>query len=184
MVTEPSILTPMRIIVLLVAIGLAGCDRSRSGYTAGQFSDPKAAELLGETLPEFSLPSPGGDALVTSASLSGAPSLVVLWATWCPSCLQEIPYLKRTWEADSARGLRMVSLSVDDSPAAVPLVVQRSAMTWPVGISAGPWFGAMGLESIPQVFLVGRDGKIVDSFTGELDTLVFRKALESLLSGG
>lgn len=173
----------MRTIALLVALALVGCDRSRTGYVPGQFSDPKASELLGETLPEFSLPQPSGGT-VTSASLSGKPSLVVMWATWCPSCLQEIPYLKRTWEKDSARGLRMVSLSVDDSPAAVPLVVERSAITWPVGIAAGPWFGSLGLESIPQIFLVDRDGRIVDSFTGELDTLVFRQAVESLLEGG
>lgn len=170
--------------LLLVALSLAGCDRSRSGYTPGQFSDPKASELLGETLPEYSLPSPTGEGVVSSADLAGKPSVVVLWATWCPSCLQEIPTLKRTLESHSAQGLRMVSLSVDDSPAAVPLVVQGSAMTWPVGVSAGPWFGALGLESIPQVFLVGPDGKIVDSFTGELDTVVFRKAVEALVSGG
>lgn len=174
----------MRTFALLVAFTLVGCDRSRTGYTPGQFSDPKASELLGETLPEFTLPRPDGQGTVASTSLSGHPALVVLWATWCPSCLQEIPFLKRTLERDSGRGLRMVSLSVDDSPAAVPLVVQRSSMTWPVGISAGPWFGSLGLESIPQIFLVGRDGRIVDSFTGELDTLVFRKAVESLLSGG
>lgn len=184
MVTRPSTFWGMRTIALLVALVLAGCDRSRTGYTPGQFSDSKASDLLGEELPAFSLPSPSGDGTVASTDLAGAPSLVVLWATWCPSCLQEIPFLKRTWETHSAEGLRMVSLSVDDSPAAVPLVVQRSAMTWPVGVSAGPWFGSLGLESIPQVFLVGRDGKIVDSFTGELDTLVFRKAVESLFSGG
>lgn len=174
----------MRTIALLVAFAFAGCDRSAPGYTPGQFSDPKASELLGEPLAEFVLPGPSGEGTVTSASLAGHPSMVVLWATWCPSCLAEIPLLKRTWETDSVKGLRMVSLSVDDSPAGVPLVVQQSAMTWPVGISAGPWFGSLGLESIPQIFLVGRDGRIVDSFTGELDSVVFRKAVESLLAGG
>jgi len=121
---------------------------------------------------------------VTSASLAGHPSLVVFWATWCPACLAEIPRLKAYHERLGPKGLRIVSLSVDDSPAPVPLVVDRTGMNWPVGVNASPWFGSQGLESLPQVFLVDRSGKIVDSFTGEVDSTVFRDAVERLMAGG
>jgi len=165
----------------LLSILVVGCTGSRTGYVPGQFSDARAQELIGSPLPSFELPTPRGDTMVSSKGLLGHPAMIVFWATWCPTCLQEVPMLKSLRLRNLKSDLKVVSLSVDESPAPVHLMVERTGIDWPVAVNAAPWFGSQKLESLPQIFLVGRSGKVVDAFTGEVDSAVLAKALEGLL---
>ena len=49
-------------------------------------------------IPEFSLKDVSGNGVVDSTELRGKVLLVNFWATWCPPCRKEIPYLKKLHE--------------------------------------------------------------------------------------
>ena len=60
--------------------------------------DELPSAMIGKPFPAFSLASTQGDRTLTQADLQGRPALVNVWATWCPSCKVEHPYLNQLAE--------------------------------------------------------------------------------------
>jgi cytochrome c biogenesis protein CcmG, thiol:disulfide interchange protein DsbE len=136
-----------------------------------------AASMIGHPFPGFAFPSIQGRDSVRSQDLAGSTSLVVFWATWCEPCRREVEVLKRLHGSDSS--LKIIGLSVDESPAAVPLLVNRLSMSYPVGIGALSLFSQLGLDEIPQGFVLDSKGMVRDTFgSSEEDQLLaaIRKA--------
>lgn len=67
---------------------------------------------VGRQLPDFSLPSVDGRNISLS-DLRGKYVLLDFWASWCIPCMHELPHVKKTGELLAARGLQIVSISID-----------------------------------------------------------------------
>lgn len=72
----------------------------------------------------------GGE--VALSELQGTPVLLNLWATWCPPCRAEIPYLQTLQDRYRDRGLRVVGVSVDAAQArtAVDAFLEESGVEY------------------------------------------------------
>jgi thiol-disulfide isomerase/thioredoxin len=138
----------------------------------------KAAEILeadrktalGTPAPPFALASLEDPAVVyTLDTFKGRFVLVDFWATWCPPCRGEMPYLHRAWEAFKGKGLEILSLSFDRQVEHIaPFRLDpRTPMPWKhafvKGANANPVSQAYGVKGIPKPLLVGPDGRIVAS---------------------
>jgi len=73
---------------------------------------------VGEPAPPFAAPSLIDGDTVSIASLQGRPLVVNLWATWCPPCREETPYLQSIYDRHRDAGLQMVGITVDGRSAA------------------------------------------------------------------
>ena len=154
------------------ALGFAflfGC-RVGDGHAQGA-----SADLIGKPFPGFAFASVPGRDSVRSRNLAGSASLVVFWATWCAPCRDEVGVLKTVLEKDPS--LKVVGLSVDDSPAAVPLLVNRLSIPYPVGVGANAFYDSLKLEEIPQSFLPDAGGIVRDAFTGAVDAATLQRAI-------
>jgi thiol-disulfide isomerase/thioredoxin len=69
------------------------------------------APAVGDTLPTFRGALVAGDSL--SLGDLGGPALINLWATWCPPCRDEIPFLQDLADRYGPQGLRVVGISTD-----------------------------------------------------------------------
>ncbi|MEN9308873.1 MAG: hypothetical protein RL173_2805 [Fibrobacterota bacterium] len=157
------------LITALTLLGLTGCEK-----------DPAQA-LVGKPFPSFALPTPGGTDSVKSSQLQGGPALVVFWATWCGPCGEEVEELRQVLSEYQGRGLKIVGLSVDETAAPVPLMVQKLSIPYPVATGALPLFDSLKLESLPQSFLLDKNGVIKESFTGLHSAKTFREAIDGAL---
>jgi peroxiredoxin len=126
-------------------------------------SVPEGPPRVGDDLPELSYESLTTGEMVQLADYEGNVVLLNLWATWCPPCRAETPYLQSVYEEFYDQGLRVVGISTDDPSAvdAVRMFTDEAGVTYdilldPQSSSTGV-FGAFGL---PMTLLIDREGVV------------------------
>jgi thiol-disulfide isomerase/thioredoxin len=107
----------------------------------------------------------------------GKVLLVDFWATWCPPCIAEIPNMKKNYEAYRDKGFEIVGLSCDRDKDTVEKFVKAREIPWAIVYGdkgPSPSFEYYGISGIPQMILVGKDGKVISTSARgeELDKLL------------
>jgi len=99
------------------------------------------------------------------ASYQGKVVLVTFWATWCGPCRAEIPHLLENYRTYHDRGFDIVAISVDDNREDLVNFLTENSLPWTILFdkdAPGEKMAAKyGVFAIPQMILVGRDGKVV-----------------------
>lgn len=97
--------------------------------------------------------------------LAGKVVLVDFWATWCRPCVAEIPNLVALRDKYGRHGFEVVGISLDDDRDALDAFLAEQKLPWQVLYSGkatrDPLAVHYGIRSIPCLFLVGRDGKVL-----------------------
>ncbi len=133
---------------------------------------------LGPELPDLVLPClDGGPDVDLRATAPGRPTLVNVWATWCPPCVEEVPDLVAFAERAGDR-VGIVGVLTQD-PASNGLEFARQfSMTWPSVVDdRGEVFRAFR-PGPPVTLFLDADGRVVHKKSGkfadgaELDALV------------
>jgi thiol-disulfide isomerase/thioredoxin len=113
-------------------------------------------------------------------SLSAARGRLVLldfWASWCAPCIVELPHLMNLQKRYSGK-LQIIGVAMDDDAKAPKQSVAQYHVSYPVVMGdlalAKAYGGVLGL---PEIFLIGADGKVIKSWRGdfkpsELDTAI------------
>lgn len=101
---------------------------------------------------------------------NGKPTVVAIWATWCFPCHKELdemkPYLGK-WELEY--GADFLAISVDQPRyfrRIVPLVKRKGWDYHVLVDQRGVLQQRLGFSSIPQMYILDREGKIIESFSG------------------
>lgn len=133
---------------------------------------------LGPELPDLVLPClDGGPDVDLRASAPGRPTLVNVWATWCPPCVEEVPDLAAFAERAGDR-VGLVGVLTQD-PASNGLEFARQfEMTWPSVVDdQGEVFRAFR-PGPPVTLFLDAEGRVVHRKSGkfadaaELEALV------------
>ena len=101
---------------------------------------------------------------------TGKVLLLNFYATWCGPCREEMPHLVALHQKYESEGLRIVGLNVggEGDYEEVPAFKQEFGIPFPLAIPddvlAERYLGVN--ESIPQSFVVDRNGRIVKHFLG------------------
>lgn len=137
--------------------------------------------LIDKPFPAFSLPAVSGGQLITQADLQGQPALVNVWATWCPSCRVEHPFLTEL----RTQGVRIIGVNYkDDNAAARKWLVDLHD---PYQLNIDDAKGSLGLDlgvyGAPETFLVDRNGIIRHKYVGVIDKQIWREQLAGLYQG-
>lgn len=92
----------------------------------------------------------------------GKVVLVDFWATWCEPCRREMPNLKRTLAKFRDSGFEIVGVNLDKDAADVEQFFSVQTLPWTNVVQADELATRCGVEAIPFVVLVGRDGRVID----------------------
>jgi cytochrome c biogenesis protein CcmG, thiol:disulfide interchange protein DsbE len=137
--------------------------------------------LVGKPAPDFALDvihngEPG--AKLQLAKLQGQPVLLAFWATWCGVCRAETPALNRVAERYKDRGLVVVGVDTNDKPGLGAPIAKRLGMVYPIVYDDRDVDDLYGVEALPTLVVVGRDGQVQAVRVGLTD----ESALDALVS--
>ncbi len=140
----------------------------------------------GALAPDFQVEKYGGGEIRLS-DLKGKIVLIDFWATWCPPCVDEMPYLMRITGEFAERGV--VLLAADqiqaDSKAAVGVFLTRRGIVPPpnahVVFAPDAVLNRYQIRALPTLYFIDREGKIVDVVQGQISERSLRSRLEELV---
>ena len=148
----------------------------------GKDSTELKTALADKPVPSFELPSLLRQGqMVSNDVFSGRWSLLNVWATWCPTCHVEHPYLLKL----AARGVVIIGLNYkDDSEAARAYLAERGNPFAEVPVDADGQMGLdLGVYGAPETFLVNPDGKVVLRHVGEMNERVWQEKFAPHIEG-
>jgi len=107
--------------------------------------------------------------VMRAAELKGKTVVVEFWATWCPFCKKQNPYLQRLHQEHGGKDLVVLTFSIDKAPEAVAAYMMEHDYTFAAamaGAQSARWFPKR--KGLPVVYVVDRSGRIVFDEAGEL----------------
>jgi peroxiredoxin/outer membrane lipoprotein-sorting protein len=158
-----------------------------------QFEPPKRTKLVeslpipGQTgsalvnhqAPDFELKTLDGEKMRLS-DLQGKVVLVNFWASWCPPCRKELPSLVKLSNEFKERGLVVLGVN-DEGRGPAGKYAEKVGLSFAtVDDSSKKAHRLYSIRSIPTVFIINREGKVVRFFNGGQPEATFRAALRSV----
>jgi thiol-disulfide isomerase/thioredoxin len=165
-------------------------NRSRTAFLALLLSMVAVAGVVGyrhlQTVPAQSattlqlarLDGPGTNRL---ADWRGTPVVVNLFASWCPSCLAEMPSFERA-SHDYAGRVVIVGVDTQDSPAEGLRLARQLGITYPLlaDTSHADLYALLQGQGMPVTAFIGRDGTVKRVYSGALDETLLRQLIDQL----
>lgn len=110
---------------------------------------------------------------------SGKFVIVDFFATWCKSCIEELPRLQGHYEKYRSKGLEVIGVSLDDTLPPLESFLEKSELPWPIVHDANDdplktLRLKYGIAQLPTVLLLNKEGTVVslEARGTELDRLM------------
>jgi cytochrome c biogenesis protein CcmG/thiol:disulfide interchange protein DsbE len=149
----------------------------------GLYMDPQElpTALKDKPLPAFALPSlQEPQRIVQHSELLGTPFLINVFATWCPTCYVEHPYLHKLARE---KGVRIVGLNYKDDAEKAKAYLARLGNPYETVLfdAKGRAGIELGIYGAPETFLVSADGRILHRRAGEMSEQSWEREFAPLL---
>jgi len=134
--------------------------------------------------PEVHFTALSGEKFSTS-ELRGKVVLVNFWATYCASCVQEMPKIVDTYKKFAPRGYDTIAVAVrHDNPHRVAQFAASRALPFKVALdSSGALAKEFGNVRItPTSFLIDKRGRVLRRYVGEPNWAELHELVERALS--
>lgn len=139
--------------------------------------------LLGRLAPPLSLALFDGGRFVLGEQ-GGKVVVFNFWASWCVPCREEAPLLEAAWRSYRDRGVVLVGVNFQDTEAAARAFIAEFGLTFPNGPDPGGRSAIdYGVYGIPELFFVGRDGRITYKHVGAIGQAIMVARIEETLQG-
>ncbi|HYF75546.1 MAG TPA: thiol-disulfide oxidoreductase ResA [Symbiobacteriaceae bacterium] len=122
----------------------------------------------GTMAPDFELKTTDGQTVKLS-DYKGKPVMLNFFATWCPPCRAEMPALQEVYKEYEAQGFVILAVNLNESNLAIDAFRDKLGLTFPIVVDKTDAVSrTYGIVPLPTSYFVGKDGKVVGKWTGEI----------------
>jgi thiol-disulfide isomerase/thioredoxin len=144
----------------------------------------EAAAHVGQPLPKLTLSKLDGSEVELAAVPDKKITVLILWATWCASSVEDLPAVTELVKAYKDRGIAFYAINVGESPgevrrftaksplASTVLLDPRSRTTSALRISELPAVVVVSPDNTVRSILHGTAKKLPAELAGQLDALL------------
>jgi thiol-disulfide isomerase/thioredoxin len=177
------LVTPDRRALLagLVVLALSAVALAESAVWTARHYDSLRPIRKGEPAPAFALPDIDQAETISLAQLRGQVVLLDFWASWCSPCVAMLPTLDAVHQRWANRGVAFVGINSDGGGATLAELktfLTAHPIPYPVVVDDGSVGGLYKVEALPTLVVIGRDGRIRQSFVGYTTERSLDRALE------
>ncbi|HSL11846.1 MAG TPA: TlpA disulfide reductase family protein [Actinomycetota bacterium] len=164
-------------VVVLAAMFFSGGGDGEGGFAAsapGTVSIERASGPMlaaGDQVPDFEAPALQGGRTIAWSDVEGSPTVLAIWAPWCPHCQAELPRLSAAVEERPGIELVTITTAYGAQPGPTPPeYMADEGLSFPVAVDdeAQTLLRGMGVQSFPTTYYVAPDGTVVTATTGEV----------------
>lgn len=132
--------------------------------------------------PDFTLTTFTGETIRLS-DLRGNVVVINFWASWCPPCRDEAPYLERTWRQYRDKGVVFIGVDYLDTEKKALEYIAEFDITYPNGPDIGTRIAdAYRIKGVPETFFVDKRGELREVYIGPLKPPDLETRIEKLLA--
>jgi len=162
---EPRRTTGTGLDALRAAAALEPCPGGTTGSADLDATGQSPSEAAG-ALPERALPCLGSGGAVSLRRLTGTPTVLTLWASWCGPCREELPAFQRLHASAGGR-VRVLGVLTEDPPEPALSLAADTGVRFPSVIDEkGEVKRALGRSLLPTTVFVRADGSVAHLYTG------------------
>lgn len=132
-----------------------------SGFGMGGSINAPSKFKIGDVLPDFSGTRLNGE-IITLAEFRDEQVVVLdFWATWCQPCVAGMPTLQELHEELGELGVQILAINVGEDIEKVREFIENEGYSFPVVLDQDRQTkNEFGVQGIPQLFVVGKDGSL------------------------
>lgn len=134
----------------------------------------------GNVAPSWSDPLSSGGTFAY-ASLHGRPVYLNFFATWCPPCNVETPWIEQFSKQYAKRGLHVVGIDMSESARAAGGFAAKYHLTYPVVVDGGTLQDLYNINGLPVHVFIRRDGTIYRTVIGEMSRSEIEDSVKAIV---
>lgn len=142
------------------AAGKSIDELAKEGYLLGEKKMPaEHANMLGKAAPNLELTDWIGGP-VKAKDLKDKIIIVDFWATWCGPCLKAVPHNNEVAKKYADKGVLLIGACSADGAEAMPKVVEKYKMAYPVAKVSDASVKAWNVGFWPTYAVIDRKGNV------------------------
>ena len=178
MTKMPRVILP---IILTLVLLVTGCSAGSEPPDGKSPTAPVEGTQVGNLAPDFQLQNLDGQA-VSLSDFRGKPVLVNFWASWCPPCRSEMPYIQEIYEEWSDKGLLVLAINIGESSSKAEEFMQSYNLSFTVLLDTKQDVAQRyNITGIPTTFFIDKDGIIQEKVSSAFQN---KTQIENRLRGG
>lgn len=137
--------------------------------TGGKSTNSPTNQLVGKQMKSFSVAGLNGGK-VTAPWVSGHPSVIVFFASWCGPCKTEMPQIAKYIRTHSPTPVDVVGVDATDAHSPAQSMVKKDGVTFPVAFDPNGTItsGIFGFGTVPESVFVNAKGIVTNVYFGAI----------------
>lgn len=159
-------------IILVITVSFIFIWQFNQKKGAGVVSENTASSEFpkeGYLAPDFTLPELNKGS-VTLSDYRGKIVFINFWATWCPTCDEEMASMEKLYQQFKDKDFEMLTINIDKERDIVEQYLKKNNLTFPVLLDpknvTGKHYQTTG---VPETFILDKSGVIVSKVIGPRD---------------